>query len=289
MLSSSRSQVSGNLIDLPSENLSLFCSRTKLSLQVDLSMEKDAENINLTEMQKENWPFSTSTPKKPEVNVIKVLREKQSTNQQQNKKNTNDKKGFTAAPKPPKRNRKSIGNENHVKPIQQAPMQQQKVDDKERELKRRQQAVEAMKISEQRRLRLIQEQIHEDTVNDDLANFSVSVSPIRGMATMSIDSEAEKKRQQIKSMKRQRIQQYLAEQEARKQREMAKMMPPMSSQSHELKSTQGFTHQAPRRSNYRLPVVSEGREMKNHPMITRKIKYSMEEIRSLNPYGYYFM
>lgn len=248
-------------------------------------MGKDEKNINLNKMEKENLPFSTSTPKHSKVHV-KILREKQPPNLQHRKNAKYNKNGATEVAKPPKPNRSSnVGSENPSKPNRRSLRIQQKLDEEKAEVKRRQQAVEAMRVLEQRRLRMIQEQIHEDTALDDLAHLSMNVSPIRGMATTSANPAEDKKRLQLKAMKRQRVMEYLTEQEARKNFQMMMMMmppPPIPPPSFGRKSKGSINqaHRIPRS----LPVVTE-----NCVLHIPRVKYSKDELRALNPYGYYFM
>lgn len=215
-------------------------------------------------MEKENLRFSTSTPMRVKITGKENLQQKRSR-----KSGTDD-----IASQPRK-----FTKENRRK---SAPIMRQKQDRaavEKREAKRRELALESMQILEKRRLRLIQNEIHEDTVVDELANFSLSMSPI--------SPEEEKKRNHMKELKRQRILEALAEQEARKNSAKPTEKPQSSFVS---RPKVWPTRRQTRRVNFDLPLINdEEPEVQNPQKFTRHIKYSLDELRSLNPYGYYFM
>lgn len=221
------------------------------------------------EKEKENLRFSTSTPVKP-LSSRKVLKEKHNSPNRQQTVNDTEKKQSKRDQVPKSRRSARFAQKPREKPV----------DDKE-EVKRRQKAVEAMRVLEQRRRRFVQNQIYEDSIVDDLADFSMSVSPIQ--STSTIPTEEDKKRIYMRELKRQRVLEFLAEQEARKNGTKPKTIP----QSHDQKSQKPKVPTQSRRVKSLLPsrVDYEERQMQK----PRTIKYSMDQLRSLNPYGFYFM
>lgn len=140
------------------------------------------------------------------------------------------------------------------------------------ELQRRQQAIEAMQLAEQRRLRLCQQTLAEEIEQ-------------LGLKPKSAEQESlfEKKRMEAKKLKEKRIQQHLAEQEASKKKK-------------EFVARANFNVAQPFfRPQARLPFipkkiskppVSEAKP----PQDKRKIiRYSKDELRAINPYGFYFL
>lgn len=143
-----------------------------------------------------NSPIATSTPlNKPGAGL--VLKEKQENvgiPRQQPKK-----------PAKAGTQRKSLAKENAVKPPRNGAGRSPKVEDEEKAAKRRQQAIEAMKIQEQRRLRMCQQ-----VLADELEQLTVS--PDAGLGNELI----EKKRMEAKKLKEKRILAFIAEQESKK-------------------------------------------------------------------------
>lgn len=173
------------------------------------------------------------------------------------------------------------------------PRRRSEGDDKKEALKR-QQALEAMQILEQRRHRMTQQNLA-----DDLQELSLE-SPVELR-----DAAEEKKRLEAKRAKEKKIKAVLAEQEARKKKDEVKKLswsihrpihPPCS--SYRQKNHVSFK---PKPS--KLPEV-EDKEPKDPVLHIPKqcptsksseppqkvfIRYSKDDLRALNPYGYYFM
>lgn len=231
-------------------------------------------------MEKENlpnFPF-TSTPMRGK-STGKVLKENQPP-----RKLTRNAKPANNAPKFGQNRRRSGPVTNNKNKNQ--------LDDEKREAKRREQALESMVILEQRRRRLLNEaQIHEDTV-DGIANFSLSISPINGNETSvvpAVNPVEEKRRLRLKEMKKARILEALAEQEAMKNAQKQTLV----SQATEPKSKSRPRRRATANALPPPPAVPkvkyEAPEVQNPQKFKRHIKYSLDELRSLNPYGFYFM
>ena len=157
------------------------------------------------------------------------------------------------------------------------------------EVQRRQQALEAMQILEQRRQRMIQQNLVEEMEE-------MSMNPVKETRNEAM----EEKRLEAKRLKEKRIRMYLAEQEAGKTKEIEPIRKP--SQKSNLPIPVYSTHRRhsmgykPR--NYPLQLPKENEEyfqLPNPrifiPSLPQKfvIRYSKDDLRSLNPYGYYCM
>lgn len=230
-------------------------------------------------MEKENlpnFPF-TSTPMRGK-STGKVLKENQPP-----RKLTRNAKPANNAPKLGQNRRRSA-------PVTSAKNKNQ-LDDEKREAKRREQALESMVILEKRRLRLNEAQIHEDTV-DGTANFSLSISPINDNKTSvvpAVNPAEEKKRLRLKDMKLARIMEALALQEAMKNAQKPTSVPQAAEPKSKSRPRRRAAVNAPPPPPAVLKVKHEAPEVQNPQKFKRHIKYSLDELRSYNPYGFYFM
>lgn len=224
-------------------------------------------------------PIATSTPvDKPRTGL--VLKEKQENNgflRQQTPFQLKPKKTAKFGPQ-----RKPLAKENAEKPPRNGrPM---KIEDEEKAAKRRQQAIEAMKIQEQRRLRMCQQQLA-----DELEQMTVSSD------TRNSDEMIEKKRTEAKKLKEKRILAFIAEQESKKKSE-EKVRSNLPSSSFVIKTRRCLYkpsvlgYQSPLPKVVEEPVFPELFAARKFILSNRVIiRYSKDEIRSMNPYGYYFM
>lgn len=231
-----------------------------------------------------NSPIATSTPmNKPGAGL--VLKEKQENvgiPRQQAPFQLKSKKPAKVGPQ-----RKSLAKENAVKPPRNGAGRPTKVVDEDKAAKRRQQAIEAMKIQEQRRLRMCQQ-----VLADELEQLTVS--PDAGIS----DELIEKKRMEAKKLKEKRILAFIAEQESQKKKSCEeKVRSDLSSSTSFIIKTRRCLYK-PRVLGYESPlpevpeepVFPELMRFRNMALPNRVIiRYSKDEIRSMNPYGYYFM
>lgn len=212
--------------------------------------------------ENQSSPMMTSTPKVKSSSKA-ILKENLGINSPENVTKLEQKAGLEHS-KP--QNREKSKRKTHRKTTKAT-------FDEKREAKRRQKAVEAMQIQENRRIRLAKEKLNAELVDDDLEKLSMNEA---ARIEKSPDTE---KRKEAKLIKEKRILEFLAEQEARKKHVKSPqlMTPSMSFKPVKVK---------PRRVLFNLPNENSTQFLKfQQPLI----KYSLDEIRSLNPYGYYFM
>lgn len=286
-------------------------------------------------MSSNRQPIATSTPTRPIEEKPDILKEQQG--------NSDLKRNFhrttiQKSPSPIKSPKEF--KENDSKRKQRGPRRRNQGSDGEKEALRRQQAIEAMKIQESRRLRFVEQ----------AANFPVE--PV----VEDFDSLSEEKRLIAKQQKHKRIMAFLAEQDARKKKEaevteaakeapkdekivkVSKVKADLKTQIVACKSGHakekpklGFPIYTPKnRCSFKpMPVLPEVEEPKHKRIMTfiakqamktgfpfvpvlpeveepkeyfknklevprkvqrqRVIQYTKDEIRSLNPYGFYFM
>jgi len=177
-------------------------------------------------------------------------------------------------------------------------------------------AMEATRISEQRRLRLSAD------VEVDVKELSMSDDPI-----IKVSPAEEKKRLELKLMKQKVIMQVLAEQEARKKGQLRKNevtktpkktfpSTPRRPPSFRVPGMRRFDRSFPKKHvKFNLPVEDEEKKMKKkeealkkeeptakadeaaaeivEPKVKAKsmaiIRYTKDELRYLNPFGYFYM
>lgn len=239
-------------------------------------------------MSTDQKPIATSTPYRCTWSSS-VLREKHPNNEVQSRQKPRNKKKVLAP------STFNSAKENVNK--RSASSRHAAVD---KEAKKRDQAIEAMKIMEQRRLRICKESIAEDIEKMTITECK--------------DDSTEAKRLEAKRLKEKRIKAYLDEQEARKKKiEKAiadttvknasiKMQPRRLFSTYRTKNRCTFK---PMKFNELLPTPLEVEEVKFEPFfppnlmfisayggyrrVRNLIRYSQDEIRSLNPYGFYFM
>lgn len=238
-------------------------------------------------MSSEKMPFVTSTPICSTANSS-VLKEKQL--------NSNE-----SVRRKPKYKRQLIVAQAKENVVKRPPRCSKDKDDKNDALKR-QQAIEAIKMCEVRRLRIAQESIAENLDH-------LTLKPV----TQSKDDLMEKKRLEAKRVKEKRIKAHLAEQEARKKKEAedaARACHPTKPGTHRLSIKYRPKNRCtfkPMKFNEKLQKLPEedeqaleqvGPPKKNcmkskfeprRHLFRPLIRYTKDEIRSLNPYGYYFM
>lgn len=222
-------------------------------------------------------PIATSTPL-PKAFTGLVLKEKQVNAEGLRRKTQNDFK--TKKTGMPGQQRKSLAKENAI-------------EDEEKAAKRRQQAIEAMKIQEQRRLRMKCQEVLADELG------KMTVSP----ASETSDDIIEMKRMEAKKLKEKRILAFIAEQELKKNKKIPeeKFSPKepnfLSSTSFRIKTRPCLYKPRVPDNDTPLPKVLEGTVFPKFPDFNRKtslrnqviIRYKMDDIRAMNPYGYYFM
>lgn len=229
-----------------------------------------------------NLPMATSTPK-PEPAKLSVLQEKQNnaTSKEPRRRLSQKKINFDS------RSQKLVKSKENVSKV--PPRRSQSSEDK-KETQKRQQALEAMQILEQRRHRMSQQNLVSEF--DELS----LKSPVE-----SLDANEEKKRLEAKRMKEKKIRAFLAEQEARKKKEDVKETAPRLNQTdiiHHQKKQVSFKSKPFKMSQLpeekeNAPVLQIPRQCPSilGPQPPQKIfiRYSKDELRALNPYGYYFM
>lgn len=230
---------------------------------------------------------ATSTP----LSKSSVLKEhQQNNNKKENVRRKSMKENSEKQKKlPVTQSRKSLPNVVSKENISEKPKNfrppHQRLEDK-RGLQRRQQALEAMQILEQRRQRLTQPSL-------EVKMEEMTLKPKRE----SRDQLEEKKRLEAKRSKEKRILAHLAEQEALKKKKAARK-PRLGSSKSYPSIRQEFKHSP---SNFRprfqvaykptfVHFEKPQEDVKADVEPSKKfIKYSKDELRSLNPYGYYFM
>jgi hypothetical protein len=151
--------------------------------------------------------------------------------------------------------------------------------------KRRCQAIEAMQIAEQRRLRLLEqekkdaEMISQKFEKMSLAHVEDNCRDILPDGRLRLD----KKRLIARRMKEKRIKMHLAEQERRKKLERSKRG------RHLIQSP---IYRVPQRSkSFRVSrnLIRDYTASEKKTNRRELIRYTKDELRALNPYGYYFM
>lgn len=178
--------------------------------------------------------------------------------------------------------------------------------DEKKEEEKRLTAIDAMKIQENRRQRMMNQEVNDDEANTELAQpaaWSAKEDPI-----------AEKKRIEAKIAKEKRIKAFLAEQEARKKNEVDKGNPAADAlvqaprrlrkklfpnffpkinylykpRAHFVNSYDlaNFSKKTPVQM---VPASDSKTSQASRPTSRSIIRYSMSQLRELNPYGYYFM
>lgn len=167
--------------------------------------------------------------------------------------------------------------------------------------KRRQQAIEAMKISEQRRLRLNQEvSTEEESIVESMAN--VSVTSVEYLP----DGRYKLTRKELiaRRDKQRRIMEFVAEQEARKKAQDSKnkrkcTFKPRSfawSPRPVFKSTlnRDVTTKCCKRAQFvnEAPAIikvemKDGATQASTP--AEVLRYAKDDLREMNPYGFYFL
>lgn len=223
----------------------------------------------------------TSTPKGATSSKV-ILREKQWNFPSIDRENCNQ-----------KRVRFSMKNPSSKENFHRS-KQQQKSNIQDNLEKRRLLAIEAMKISEQRRLRLIQEDgtDEDSTLVESMANLSIASS-----VDYLPDGRLKLTRKEITARreKHRRIREFLAEQEARKKVEAEKKVirkpvtfkiKPFAWTPRPLYTRHFKTHQYTRNCVSKDAPSDEAEEKSKVPGV---IRYSTDEIREMNPFGYYFM
>lgn len=242
----------------------------------------------------------TSTPKEKAISKT-ILREKPWNYTKIDRENCNRKKVRFGLEKKPS----SKENFHRSKP-----RQQQKNNVQDNLEKRRMLAIEAMKISEQRRLRLAKEdQSDEDsTLAESMANLSIASS-----VEYLPDGRLKLTRKEINARreKHRRIREFLAEQEARKKAEEEKKENEKKARkpvTYKIKEfawtprpvfTRLFkTHQYARKcldmegtpvQKVDAPMIKVEEKKQETPKVPDVIRYTTDEIREMNPFGYYFM
>ena len=240
-------------------------------------------------------PAATSTPYH-RAGRPSILKEKQFNNfLQSSRKNQREKKvsvnPVLSTSTPAKAKENILKQKRGPTPSRYVPL------DEKTEIKRRQQAIEAMKIQEIRRQRM-----SEPIMVEELERIMMK------SATEVIDDISEKKRLEAKKSKEKRILAFLAEQEARKKGESGAGTGKERTVRFPTKSRFTRCLFKPLKESIVkvLPKVVEEEEMKTIPdklqptssvFIPMKSQafrktyyvYSKEELRALNPYGFYFM
>lgn len=226
-------------------------------------------------------PIATSTPLNKAPTGL-VLKEKQVNAEGHRRHTLNELQPKKTAKSG--QQRKSLTKENIVKP-HTGPTRSPKLEDEGKLAKRRQQAIEAMKIQEQRRLRMCQQ-----VLADELEQLTV------GPATESCDDLIEKKRMEAKKLKEKRILAFIAEQQLQKKKNVEDKCREKEtdfSSSFRIKTRRCLYK--PRVSGFDTPLPKVPEETVFPELIANRktnrviICYTKDEIRSMNPYGYYFL
>lgn len=184
--------------------------------------------------------------------------------------------------------------------------------------KRRKQAVEAMQIAEQRRRRMVE----EEKLAENLENLNISATEYLP------DGRLKLTRQQLiaRNQKRKRIEHHLKEQEERKKHQAkngskktvtfkkpetvwtpypnpsstrpkafqypTKVSPVATTSTAAAEEDKKQVKKADEKENQQLPstsAVPAGEEVKKETKKPAIIRYTKDELRELNPYGYYYM
>lgn len=231
-------------------------------------------------------PMATSTPvNQPATGpVLKEKQENAGIPRQETPYQLNSKKGAKFGPQ-----RKSPAKENAGKPPRKGSRRSSRVEDEEKAAKRRMLAIEAMKIQEQRRLRMCQQALANELEQ-------LTVSPEGG----NCDELIEKKRLEAKKLKEKRVLAVLAEQQLQKKNNVEEKIRSQSGST----PTSSFVIKTrrclykPRVLGYESPLSKVPEESVLQELFFNRqialphqviIRYSKDEIRSMNPYGYYFM
>lgn len=239
-------------------------------------------------MSSENQPIATSTPK-PITGRSSVLQEKLTNNagyKETNQRPLQKKVNFIQ-----KSTVKVKSKENFKNGSSSSKRRRSENDDK-KEVQRRQQALEAMQILEQRRQRMSQQNLSEE-----MEELSLK-SPLE-----SRDEMMEKKRLEAKRLKEKRIRAHLAEQEALKKKKELEAaaqaiyqqkprpnVPRPKQPTFPNSRLKGHIAYKPSCQQLILPKVVEEDEPCQHSTFKKMfLRYSKDELRLLNPYGYYFM
>lgn len=161
--------------------------------------------------------------------------------------------------------------------------------------KRRQQAIEAMKIAEQRRLRLAQEESTEDeSIELSMANLSVTSVEYLPDGRLKLS----RKELAARHDKHRRIQEQLAQQEARKKtEEMKKTARRLSYKPKTFPwtpravfKTAPTRHMANRECCKRAQKKTvEMKDGETQVLEQDVLRYKKDELRDMNPYGFFFM
>lgn len=233
---------------------------------------------------------ATSTPNnrsetQPLMDLQQSKIEKKETRNPQPKE---EKKRLARSSKPFRK----VAKENVSQPIK-IPQSRQRMKDDKKQAQRRQQALEAMQIHEQRRQRMTQ----EEALAEELSDLTLKSPEGR-------DAIMEKKRLEAKRLKEKRILAHLAEQEARKNQvaessvrnrslSAPRMLPPKIISTRPKPKFQA----KPKKFIYSMPQLPKLPEVDEPVDVAQAeparyqhcIRYTKDEIRSLNPYGFYFM
>lgn len=229
-------------------------------------------------MFKENKAIVTSTPKQPQATETTVLREKK-WNNIMNKQEDENVKQIKKKSFPKKNGGRSNGNFRRKK------RNRSQVEEHDENIieKRRQQAIEAMKIAEQRRLRL---QMAKNEDKNDVDKLDESFQKIALESNCDTNNEylpdgrlkLSKQQLMARRLKHERIKRHLIAQEAKKRESSLKFICKPSFSTSPV---------------YRIPLSYRARENSYYPYAQKVsasiIRYSKDELRAMNPYGYYFM
>lgn len=259
----------------------------QLSIWADVNWTRAEENLHFWKMSSEK-SIVTSTPKEAAASKT-ILREKQWNFSTIARDNCNQKKVRFGM-------KIQSSKENFHR---NKPRQQQKNTVHDNLEKRRLLAIEAMKISEQRRLRLLKDDLTDDdsTLTESMANLSMGSS-----VEYLPDGRIKLSRKEIMARreKHRRIREHLAEQETRKkaeQKEKEKTRKPVTFKIKQFAWTPRpvfnryfKTHQYARHSlNKEAPLLETDEKDQENPKHAAVIRYTTDEIREMNPFGYYFM
>ncbi|CRK91466.1 CLUMA_CG005133, isoform A [Clunio marinus] len=238
----------------------------------------------------EGFPEATSTPKQEHFNseMIKAKNLKENHRLKVLKDNRNIQKPKGNLPPKAVKNFKS-------KHTEASPRRWVNEKEQKKDAFRREQALEAMKILEQRRLRMNQDSLAEEIEK-------ITLLP----KNEARDALMEKKRLEAKRLKEKRILAHLAEQEANKKRKAK------ATARKEGKNVSSFLSKSrimfkPKLSLPKLPeetiesdqhekvdsidppttvVVEKEKQQRTNSI---RYRYSLDDLRALNPYGFYFL
>lgn len=236
-------------------------------------------------------PIATSTPMRKSPNPPVLKEKKQNDKNFKGRASLKENRTVPSFKKPTSKENKTQTS-NSRKDAEKAP---------DKEAQRRQQALEAMRIFEQRRQRM----------SEELPQTSVETETNHVKDTQSILME--KKRQEAKKMKERRVLAFLAEQELKKKKQAQLSL--QKCQKQEIFGTSMANYRARSRCSFKpklievaitaLPVVAEEKRedaveetiqaltgvkvTDEDPTPIGFIRYSKDDIRSMNPYGFYFL